>query len=408
MMFKGCGNDEVTPAPIDVEDGRVTILCLRDHGQETIAEVDAGWKVRESIDSWGAADSEAPEFMWLPPKLRDEHLQLHSGVAAYDALKKPLPYVWVAVEPEGQSLRIIREGVLETDKVLDWVKCPDKHRPKDRTYAVHTIDERFVDVEFDVVEPDLCGMIPLPPSTETLYSATAKPYSSYARPIPKSEWPQWCEAFPLERFVPYVYHTVQQQMGCCVGASAVNCGNEGPLAFMLGPRLFVEGSAMSVYGDPRPVGDNPRGIGRSPGSGASMSGGANYLSSYGMLPTPKYADQYDHTHVDMGDFYAKKPAGSRSTARKWKVEVYYVSTPEEWFAATMRDGLRVHLGRRGHALSGMAVKRDGRRYLYVLENTWGTHKGDFGVCIYYDTYFTPGYVYIPVLRDDVPFPVMRG
>jgi len=411
------------PDPVDPAGLPRVILCLRHLGRGTLDDVHQAWQIREAIDA--SADPDTPAFFWLPATAKDQRLRPHGGVAAYAALGKPLPYCWdIVVTDTGP--RIIHEGPLDAEQVLSWAGLVPRAPPAG---DASTIPDVPLDVDFAAEAPELCGYRPTPELCRGMEQAAVRNIRELPgfEPIPKADWPKWCDRFPIERLAGPVYHTTEQVMGSCVGHSAMN-GIEGPRGLMFGRRAETWLSAISMY----------HFIGRSPGSGAFIGDAADRLASIGILPADNSPDASDwrHAHQDVGGFYDALPAGYEATAECFRAEVYYVDDEEAWFAVTMRDGLRVHLGRSQHAISGLGVvcergrlaprvpTQRGRlaprvltsdslresatptapRYRWAYENSWGTDWGALGKSIGFDSRMYPGRVYVPVVHDGIPIP----
>jgi hypothetical protein len=286
---------------------------------------------------------------------------------------------------------------LNAETVLGWAGLAPRAPPE--TAQAPNI-EPYLDVDFEGEPVERLGRLEPSPTLRGFRNARMRNIRELAgfNPNPRSEWDKWCERFPPERLVDPISHTTEQVMGSCVGHSCMN-SVEGPAMLMFGERLFRPLSAISMYTR----------IGRSPGSGAYVGDAADEIYERGILPAAGSVDingvPYAHTHHVSGDFYDDLPSGWESTANMWRAfEVFRVDDDEAGFAVLMRDGLRVHMGRSGHALSLFGVVKNGSRYVWAYENSWGTDWGDYNKSIGYDSRFTSGYVYIPVVRDEIVIP----
>jgi hypothetical protein len=155
---------------------------------------------------------------------------------------------------------------------------------------------------------------------------------------------------------------------------------------MGGDWLFRRISGMSMY----------KRIGRSPNSGAYIPDAASEIFSRGILPVT--GEPYPHTFSQDGGWSTAMPSGWESTGRMWKAVVYSVSDEESAFRTRMDCRLGDQFGRSSHSIIGFAVTSSGK---WAYENSWGTRWGDLGKSIGYDSRFYSGYVYQPVLRDEI-------
>lgn len=407
LLVGQCGDDGVVIDP----EAPQALLCLRELGGGSIDDTDEAWKCIETIDEAAKAEPKLPHFLWLFKNARDSRNELHGGVKAYADLGKPLPYVWhLGLDRSGEAV-IINEGPLRASVVLGWVGLSPRAPPQ-QAQAANV--EQWLDVDFSLEPPGRLGLLSEPELMHGLSDVRIRNIREAAdfAPIPRSEWPKWCDRFPPERLVWAVEHqTGPQTMGSCVGHSGVN-GVEGPSRLMFGLRYFSWLSAMSLYGDPRDGNDNGwGGCGSSPGSGAYIGDCASIIGDHGVLPgTPdetRNTQRFSHTHPVRDDFYASKPVDCAPTAAQFRGEVYRVDDEGSWFAVTMRDGLRVHLGRSSHAISGFMVVRSGGGYVFAYENSWGKDWGDYNKSIGYDSRAYSGYVYVPCVRDEIQIPIRR-
>jgi len=142
-------------------------------------------------------------------------------------------------------------------------------------------------------------------------------------------------------------------------------------------------------------------IGRSANSGAYIPDAAAEIFRLGILPVT--GEPYPHTFPQDTGWSTPLPSGWETTARLWKAVVYTVDDEESGFRVGMDARLRWQIGRSGHSISSGGYT--GRSWWY--ENSWGTRWGDLGKSIGYDSRFYSGYVYLPVLRDEIPVLLAR-
>ena len=386
-------------------DGPVTVVMVKALGSPmTLAQVDELAKLRLDMDNWKKQDAEAVEFFQCNPASINENGGPHTGAASIAAAvpaDKSLPYVTVVAKTGDGTWSLVpdKHGQFTTAKqVLDWVEAPDLAQPIRGPPQAPAIDETL-DVDFFAERPELCGMLepgPMRMQLEASYP-DVRDIPGF-RPIPQGEWDSWCATFPASRMVQYIRHTSEQSMGSCVGHSGRN-GTEGPMLWLYGEHRWYELSALSMY----------KRIGRSAGSGAYIGDCADELDTRGILPSDNATNvaTWEHTHQDSGGWSNRLPSGWESTGKKWRCQVYRVTDRESWFTVTMMYQLRIHLGRSRHAISGVFVVKDGNRYRYCYENSWGTNWGDFGVGIGYDSTAYDGFVYWPCIPNHVPFPSLN-
>jgi hypothetical protein len=173
-------------------------------------------------------------------------------------------------------------------------------------------------------------------------------------------------------------------MGSCVGHACAN-EIEAGCYHMGGDWLFRRISGMSMY----------KRIGRSANSGAYIADAASEIFRRGILPVT--GEPYPHTFAQDTGWNTAMPSGWESTGRMWKALVYTCDDEESGFRIGMDCRLGRQIGRSSHSI--FSVGYTGKTWWY--ENSWGTGWGDFGKSIGYDSRFYSGYVYQPVLRDEI-------
>jgi hypothetical protein len=91
------------------------------------------------------------------------------------------------------------------------------------------------------------------------------------------------------------------------------------------------------------------------------------------------------------------PSGWEATGVLWKAAVYSTDDEEAGFRVGMDCRLGRQIGRSSHSIcaGGYTGKS------WWAENSWGLDSGDLGKCIIYDSRFYSGFVYQPVLRDEI-------
>ena len=370
------------PPPTPTSKGQ--IICIRPWSC-TLDESDADLTIRESIDD---ASSTVPYLSILPGTL-DQRMQPHSTLEAYRNLvpDKTKAYAF-HVAPVGGRNAIIHQGPLDADTVLGWIGVP---RVNYLAQAQASNEEQWLDVDFQTVNPELCGV--LPPTRAMLNALAGLTNVSTLpgfKPIPKNEWAAWTARFPMSRLVMSIRNVTNQVGGSCVGHS---CGNnmEGGEYTQAGDLFFRKMSMQSMYTR----------IGRSPGSGAYVGDAVTEIFEKGILPLQGEVDidgnPYPHTHPD-GSFYTKLPSGWEATAKAWRAAVYLATTDEDAFRVLMDCRVRINIARSSHSISEFAVTSSGK---WAYENSWGTGWGDFGISVGYDSRRYGDYVYHPVVRDEI-------
>lgn len=367
-----------TPPPVVVDEptGPGQLICVRPWSC-TLDESDADLTIRESID---AAKSKVP-YLRLLPGTPDERLQPHPA-ERYRSLVADQTRGWVFhVVPTKTTPRILHQGPLDEDVVLGWVKVP-----KVQFAAAQQPDRaRWTDVDFSQQAGEQLGALELPPAFRDAAIAAATNVRTLPgfQPIPKSEWPQWVARFPVSRLAKSIRNITEQTMGSCVGHCAANEIETGCYT-MGGDWLFRKISGMSMYVR----------IGRSPSSGAYIPDAADEIFSRGILPTT--GEPYPHTFAQDTGFSTKLPTGWEATGRMWKAVVYSVDDQEAGFRVGMDWRLGRQIGRKSHSINAQGFD-DGWWY----ENSWGPDWGAYGKSIGFDSSFYSGYVYQPVLRDEI-------
>jgi hypothetical protein len=361
--------------PVDEPTGPGQLICVRPWSC-TLDESDADLTIRESID---AAKSTIPYLRFLPGTC-DERLQLHS-VERYRGLVADQTKGWVFhIVPTKTTPRILHQGPLDEDVVLGWVKVP-----KVQFAAGPANEAPWLDI---VVPPagEFMGALELPPNLQRDAIAAAANVRTLPgfKPIPKAEWAQWVARFPVTRLAKSIRNITEQTMGSCVGHA---CGNEieAGCYMMGGDWLFRRISGMSMYNR----------IGRSPSSGAYIPDAADEIFSGGILPTT--GEPYPHTFAQDTGWATPMPSGWEATGRLWKAVVYSVDDEEAGFRVGMDTRLGRQIGRSSHSIC--AGGYTGKSWWY--ENSWGIDWGDLGKSIGYDSRFYSGFVYQPVLRDEI-------
>lgn len=374
-----------TPPPTPVVDeptGPGQLICVRPWSC-TLDESDADLTIRESLD---AAGSKVP-YIRLLPGTPDERMDVHP-VERYRELVSDKTKGWVFhVVPTANEPRILHQGPLDDDAVLRWVSVP-----KMAFNAGQANEDQWLDVDFTNQPEERLGAIELPDTLRAEAFAAAANVRTLPgfRPIPKSEWSQWTARFPVTRLARSIRNITEQTMGSCVGHACANGIEDGEYQ-MAGDLFFRNISGMSMYVR----------IGRSPSSGAYISDAADEIFRRGILPV--LGQGYAHEFPQDTDFRRKLPTGWEATGRKWKSAVYSVDDEEAGFAVGMDARLRRQIGRSSHSIS--AGGYTGKTWWY--ENSWGNDWGDLGKSIGYDSRFYSGYVYLPVLRDEVPVLMAR-
>lgn len=371
------------PTPVDEPTGPGQLICVRPWSC-SLDESDADLTIRESLD---AAKSQIPYLRFLPGTL-DQRMQVHP-VERYRSLVKDATKGWVFhVVPTATTPRILHHGPLDADAVLGWVKVPKVQFAAD----VQPDEARWLDVDFSQQPGERLGSIELPPALRAQALAAAANVRTLPgfKPIPKSEWAAWVARFPVSRLAKSIRNITEQTMGSCVGHA---CGNgiEAGEYVMAGDLFFRRISGMSMYVR----------IGRSPNSGAYIPDAADEIFSRGILPV--LGQGYPHEFPQDTEFNRKLPTGWESTAAWWKAVVYSVDDEEAGFRVGMDCRLRRQIGRSSHSIS--AEGYTGKSWWY--ENSWGDDWGDLGKSIGYDSRFYSGFVYQPVLRDEIPVLMAR-
>lgn len=371
------------PQPVDEPTGPGQLICVRPWSC-TLDESDADLTIRESLD---AAKSTVP-YIRLLPGTADQRLQTHPA-ERYRTLVKDGSKGWVFhVVPTKTTPRILHQGPLDADVVLDWVKVAKVAFAAD----AKPDEAKWLDVDFSKQPGERLGSIELPPALRAQALAAAANVRTLPgfKPIPKSEWSQWVARFPVTRLAKSIRNVTEQTCSSCVGHA---CGNgiEAGCYMMGGDWLFRRISGMSMYVR----------IGRSASSGAYIPDAADEVFGRGILPVT--GEPYPHTFAQDTGFSTKLPAGWEDTARLWKAIVYSVDDEEAGFRVGMDCRLRRQIGRSSHSIS--AEGYTGKSWWY--ENSWGTDWGDLGKSVGYDSRFYSGFVYQPVLRDEVPVLMAR-
>lgn len=377
-------NAPTPPTPPDEPTGPGQLICVRPWSC-TLDESDADLTIRESLD---AAQSKVPYLRLLPGTL-NQKMQPHAA-EGYRSLVADTTRGWVFhVVPTATTPTIMHQGPLDADLVLGWVGAK-----KIALAANEKPDEaKWLDVDFAKANPHLMGMKEPPEWLQQWYAESATNVRSLPgfTPIPKSEWAAWTARFPVTRLAKSIRNITEQTMGSCVGHA---CGNgiEGGCYMQAGDLFFRKASGMSMYVR----------IGRSPNSGAYIPDAADEIFNRGILPVD--GQPYPHTFPQDTDFYKKLPDGWEQTATAWKAAVFTVDDQESAFRVLMDLRLRNQIGRSSHSISEFAVTASGK---WAYENSWGTDWGDLGKSVGYDSKFYSGYVYQPVLRDEIPILLAR-
>jgi hypothetical protein len=374
---------ESTPVvPPVTPTGTGQLICVRPWSC-TLDESDADLTIRESID---AAGSKIP-YLRLLPGTCDQRMQPHPA-ERYRALVADQTKAWIFhVVPTKTTPRILHQGPLDEDVALGWIKVPKV------AFAggEQTNEAKWLDIPA-APAGEFMGALELPP----LYAAQAIAAAANVRtlpgfkPIPKSEWAAWVARFPVTRLAKSIRNITEQTMGSCVGHACAN-EIEAGCYMMGGDWLFRKISGMSMY----------KRIGRSPSSGAYIPDAADEIFSGGILPTT--GEPYPHTFAQDTGWSTKLPTGWESTATMWKAIVYSVDDEEAGFRVGMDMRLGRQIGRSSHSLN--AGGYTGKSWW--AENSWGLDSGDLGKCVIYDSRFYSGFVYQPVLRDEIPVLLAR-
>ena len=370
------------PPPSDQPTGPGQLICVRPWSC-TLDESDADLTIRESLD---AVASKVP-YIRLLPGTPDERLQGHPA-ERYRLLVADKTKGWVFhVVPTARTPRILNQGPLDEDAVLRWVNVP-----KVQFAAGPANEAPWLDVDFAQQQGQLLGALELPAALRAQAIAAAANVRTLPgfRPIPKAEWAQWTARFPVSRFAKSIRNITEQTMGSCVGHACANGVEDGEYQ-LAGDLFFRRISGMSMYVR----------IGRSPGSGAYIPDAAEEIFTRGILPV--LGQGYAHEFPQDTEFNRKLPTGWEQTAKRWKAIVYSVDDEEAGFAIGMDARLRRQIGRSSHSIS--AGGYTGKSWWY--ENSWGTDWGDLGKSIGYDSRFYSGFVYLPVLRDEIPVLMAR-
>lgn len=369
---------ESTPTPpADEPTGPGQLICVRPWAC-TLDESDADLTIRESLDS---VASRVPYIRLLPGTL-DQRMQVHAA-ERYRTLVSDGTKGWVFhVVPTATTPRILHQGPLDADAVLGWVKV----KRVQFAAAEQPNEDRWLDVDFAQQAAERLGAIELPPNLARAAIAAAQNVRTLPgfKPIPKSEWAEWVKRFPVTRLAKSIRNTTEQTMGSCVGHACAN-EIEAGCYHMGGDWLFRRISGMSMY----------KRIGRSPNSGAYIPDAADEIFSRGILPVT--GEPYPHTFAQDTGWSTPLPSGWESTGTFWKAAVYSTDDEEAGFRIGMDCRLGRQIGRSSHSIC--AGGYTGKSWWY--ENSWGDDWGDLGKSIGYDSRFYSGYVYQPVLRDEI-------
>lgn len=372
-----------TPTPVDEPTGPGQLICVRPWSC-TLDESDADLTIRESID---AAKSTIP-YIRLLPGTPDERMQVHAA-ERYRSLVADQTRAWIFhVVPTKTTPRILHQGPIDADIALGWVNVP-----KAQFDAGETNEAPWLDVDFAKEHPERLGVIELPEPFRAQAIAAAANVRTLPgfKPIPKSEWAAWVARFPVTRLAKSIRNTTEQTMGSCVGHACAN-EIEAGCYHMGGDWLFRRISGMSMY----------KRIGRSPNSGAYIPDAADEIFSRGILPVT--GEPYPHTFDQDSGWSTPLPSGWEDTGRLWKAVVYSTDDEEAGFRVGMDWRLYRQIGRSSHSLGAGGVTKKSQTsatWLWWYENSWGDDWGDLGKSIGYDSRFYSGYVYQPVLRDEI-------
>lgn len=370
-------NVPTPPTPVDEPTGPGQLICVRPWSC-TLDESDADLTIRESID---AAGFKVPYIRVLPGTL-DQRMNLHP-IERYRALVKDSTKGWVYhVATTKTTPRIVHQGPLDAPAVLGWIGV----KPVQFAAASQPDEARWLDVDFAKQPQANLGAIELPPNLAREAIAAAANVRTLAgfKPIPKSEWAAWVARFPVARLAKSIRNTTEQTMGSCVGHACAN-EIEAGCYMMGGDWLFRRISGMSMY----------KRIGRSANSGAYIPDAADEIFSRGILPVT--GEPYPHTFAQDTGWSTAMPSGWEATGVLWKAAVYSTDDEEAGFRVGMDCRLGRQIGRSSHSLC--AGGYTGKSWWY--ENSWGTDWGDLGKSVGYDSRFYSGFVYQPVLRDEV-------
>lgn len=369
-----------TPPP-DEPTGPGQLICVRPWSC-TLDESDADLTIRESLD---AATSKVPYLRLLPGTL-DQRMQVHP-VERYRSLVKDQTKAWIFhVVPTRTTPRILHQGPINADVALGWVGV--------KRVAFAAAEQPnvapWLDVDFSK-QPEFTGVVDLPAAlqAQALAAATNVRTLPGFTPIPKSEWAAWVARFPVTRLAKSIRNITEQTMGSCVGHAGGNSVEAGGYV-MAGDLFFRRSSGMSLYVR----------IGRSPSSGAYIPDAADEIFSRGILPV--LGQGYPHEFPQDTEFSRKLPDGWEETGRLWKAAVYTVDDEEAGFRIGMDCQLGRQIGRSSHSLNARGYDKH-----WWYENSWGTDWGDLGKSIGYDSRFYSGFVYQPVLRDEIPVLLAR-
>lgn len=377
------------PTPVDEPTGPGQLICVRPWAC-TLDESDADLTIRESLD---AVQSKIP-YLRLLPGTPDQNLQPHPA-ERYRGIVADQTKAWVFhVVPTRTTPRILHQGPINADMALGWVGV----KRVQFAAAEQPNEARWLDVDFQQQAGEQLGALELPPNLARDAIAAAQNVNTLPgfKGIPKSEWAAWVARFPVTRLAKSIRNITEQTMGSCVGHACAN-EIEAGCYMMGGDWLFRRISGMSMY----------KRIGRSPSSGAYIPDAADEIFSRGIIPVT--GEPYPHTFAQDTGWSTPLPSGWEATGKMWKAIVYSVDDQESGFRVGMDCRLGRQIGRSSHSIC--AGGYTGKSWWY--ENSWGTDWGDLGKSVGYDSSFYSGFVYQPVLRDEVPvllareLPVMR-
>lgn len=237
-------------------------------------------------------------------------------------------------------------------------------------------DPKFLDVDFTKDPRFVLG--DLTPPGETF--AGVREYGDTFPVIPESEWPSLIEAQEAEgggaeRLVTMIFD--QGNEGSCV-ANACAQAHQIMQARQFGKENVVKLSAMSLY----------KRIGRSAQSGAMVSDGMEELETRGILPldTPENRERFSHVHPARG-FGTALPSLWTTTAERFLLFERHVIRNTAQMGTALLNQHPVVVGRKGHSICYVAMKRKGSSYVVPYPNSWdydwgipmGDMEGGFGV-----------------------------
>ncbi|GIW60127.1 MAG: hypothetical protein KatS3mg087_1193 [Patescibacteria group bacterium] len=217
--------------------------------------------------------------------------------------------------------------------------------------------EDFIDIDFSrITEYEKGDLGPPPPDVFA-------DYEEALGVIDEEAWDEIIEEINKKKLgivelVPHIYN--QGKEGTCT--SNATCAAMNLIASLqFGDNRIPILSPISLY----------KRVAPGPNTGSSVKDNVDEAMARGVLPLDSYKEKFKHTMPAVG-YRNRMPDNWQETAELFRIGEVYVCRDYRAVVSAILRGHPVIVGRQGHAILYVSVRRDNRRRLIVdYQNSWG-------------------------------------